>query len=272
MNYEKIKIENQEIALYRKGSGKITIFFVYGQISSIDLLEHQFNGRLSEKFSIAAIDLPGHGYSSPAKTPEETYTFPGYAGIISKTVEYLGLKKVIYVGHSIGGHILLQSSDKLPAMRGLMVFGSTPFKLPPAFDQAFLPHPVSQNLFNADISEDIAQKWVEGVLKTGSQIPEFLPKVIERIDPVSRSVMGASIANGNLRNEVELAEKLHFPLAILHGRHDQLINSEYLEQLNISTSWKNRIHYLEEAGHSPQWETPDEFNRLIEEYAREVCG
>lgn len=96
-----------------------------------------------------AVDLPGHGNSPYAANPESDYTIAEFGKIISGVADYLELENVIYIRHSIGGHIILQSWDKLRSLKGLVVFGSTPFGIPPAFDKAFLPHPVLDFLFAA---------------------------------------------------------------------------------------------------------------------------
>jgi len=272
MYFETININNQSIALYQKGSGDTTLFFVCGNASSMKLFSRQFESNLINKFHLVIVDLPGHGNSTCAFNPERDYTIAGFGNIISGVADYLKLKNVIYIGHSLGGHIILQSWDKFRAVKGLVVFGSTPFGIPLAFEKAFLPHPSAEYIFRADLSDSMIEIWAEALFKPGAEIPEFIPINIRKADPIVRSSLGASISLGLFRDELILAEKLKVPLAIFHGEYDQLVNPEYLENLSIAMTWQNKIHYIPEAGHSPQWENPDRFNELLEEYAKDVLN
>lgn len=112
----------------------------------------------------------------------------------------------------------------------------------------------------------------DALFKSGSEIPGFIPVNIRKTDPLVRKSIGESISKGLLRDELKLAENLKVPLAIFHGEDEQLVNSEYLEQLSIAMTWKNKIHYIPDAGHSPQWENSDRFNALLEEYSAEVLN
>lgn len=270
MDVKSILIDNQTIALYQKGSGDTVLFFVQGNSSSAELFGRQFYSNLADKFRLVAVDLPGHGHSAYANDPEQTYTIGGFGEIISGVADYLKLENVIYIGHSLGGHIILQSWDKFSSLKGLVVFGSTPFGVPPVLDKAFYPHPALNNFFTTGFSEEVVEIWAASLLKPGSRIPDFIPGNIRNTDPLVRKIVGESIPKGLIRDELKLAEELKVPLAILHGEDDQLINSEYLEELSIAMLWRNKIHYIPDAGHSPQWENADKFNALIEEYAREV--
>jgi pimeloyl-ACP methyl ester carboxylesterase len=272
MNFETIKINNQSIALYQKGSGDTTLFFVCGNASSMELFNRQFESNLIKKFHLVVIDLPGHGNSAYASNPEKDYTITGFLNIISGVIDHLNLKNIIYIGHSFGGHIILQSLDKLRDVKGLVVFGSTPSGTPPAFEKAFFPHPSTEYIFRADLSDSMFKIWAEALFEPGVEIPEFITVNMRKADPLVRSTIGASISLGLFHDELLLAEKLKVPLAIFHGEHDQLVNPEYLEGLSIAMTWKNKIHYIPDAGHSPQWENPDRFNALLEEYILDVTA
>lgn len=270
MYFETIKLNNQSIAVYQKGSGDTTLFFVCGNASSMELFSRQFESNLINKYRLIVVDLPGHGNSAYASNPEKDYTITGFVNIISGVVDHFNLKNIIYIGHSFGGHIILQSLDNLREIKGLVIFGSTPTGIPPAFKEAFLPHPSTEYIFRADLSDSMIEQWAEALFKPGVEIPEFILINIRKADPLVRSSIGASISLGLVRDELKLAEELKVPLAIFHGEYDQLVNPEYLEGLSIAMTWKNKIHYIPAAGHSPQWENPEIFNALLEEYVLDV--
>jgi len=57
---------------------------------------------LSDKYRVVVLDLPGFGGSS---LPPKPYNTEMYAKFIKNFIEKLGLRKVILIGHSLGGKI-----------------------------------------------------------------------------------------------------------------------------------------------------------------------
>jgi pimeloyl-ACP methyl ester carboxylesterase len=64
-----------------------------------------------EGFSVYLFDLPGFGASVPIK---KHYTVSNYAAVVEGTIEKLGLKNVILVGHSVGGRVLIKLASQQP--------------------------------------------------------------------------------------------------------------------------------------------------------------
>ena len=67
---------------------------------------------LSRHFSVYAIDLPGHGYSSIGKVD---YTEAYYREVVIKFIRHLQLEDVTLVGESIGGVLVLSVAANLPS-------------------------------------------------------------------------------------------------------------------------------------------------------------
>ena len=53
------------------------------------------------------------------------------------------------------------------------------------------------------------------------------------------------------------------PLAVLHGRDEQLVSLEYLRGLDIPTLWRGEVQLVDGAGHAPQEEAPEAFADLL---------
>ena len=269
MNTEKIVVKGEEIICYSKGRGDTTLFFIHGNSMSTQLFEKQFNSALAERHHIVAVDLPGHGASADARRPDRNYSFKGLADIIAGVTEVMKLETVIYIGHSLGGHILLQEGYRLPAIAGMVVFGSTPFNLPPRFDKAFNPTPVNKCFFSGSHDDNLSSKWAELLVAPGAELPGLILRNIRDTDPQFRISIGDIINEGRLNDETLAIENLPVPLALIQGKEDQLLNREYLKNLCLKNLWRGEIQYLD-GGHSIQWENPDTFNKLITEYAEDL--
>ena len=83
--------------------------------------------------------------------------------------------------------------------------------------------------------------------------------------------LGASIAPGGYRDEVAVVRDLKAPLAVLHGGEEQLINGTYFASLAMPTLWRGAVQTIRGAGHTPQWETPDAFDVLLEAFMAETA-
>jgi pimeloyl-ACP methyl ester carboxylesterase len=75
----------------------------------------------SDGYRVVTLDLAGHGESGKNR---KTWTVAGLGGDVRAVVEKLGLKRVILVGHSMGGPVSLDAARQL---RGRVVgVGSRP--------------------------------------------------------------------------------------------------------------------------------------------------
>jgi pimeloyl-ACP methyl ester carboxylesterase len=224
------------------------------------------------EFRLVAVDLPGHGQSESAADPQSTYTLPGYASIIVEVAEKLGLEDAVFVGWSLGGHIVLEASDQLPAAAGLALFGTPPIAFPPAMAEAFLPHPAMESAFKAELTEEEMDAFVAAFFAPSqTDIPDTFKTDMRRTDGQARQVMGGSIAPGGYKDEVEVVANLSLPLAILHGEQEQLINGSYIDGLTMPTLWRGAVQRIPKAGHAPQWEQPAQFNALLEAFIKETA-
>jgi len=103
-----------------------------------------------------------------------------------------------------------------------------------------------------------------------SQPHESFETDMRRTDGRMRLEMGKSIAGGRYRDEIEIVSGLSIPLAILHGENEQIVNLNYIRGLKIPTLWRNDVQVITEAGHAPQWEQPETFNRLLEAFIEDA--
>lgn len=269
MNPKFLQLGTQKIAYY-ESSGKGPAVVMMHRLSG-RCFKKQFESHLGEKYRLIAIDLPGHGMSEPASDPQKAYTLPGYAEMLVSFVNSLGLKRAVFVGWCLGGHIILEAADRLNAS-GLMIFGTPPVSSLTQFQEACFPHPALSRIFNPELSDEEISAWVAACFCPGAaDIPDFMAMDLKQADGMSREILGLSVINGNFKNEIEVAVTLNVPLAIIHGEKDQITNPAYLRKLHIPTLWRNEIQIIPDAGHTPQWEQPEAFNRLLEEFIEDVA-
>lgn len=101
-----------QIACNKYGSGDTTLLFVHGWCINKEYWQPQVDF-FSPRYTVVTIDLPGFGQSGKIG---KNWSFADYTEDVKAVITQLKLKKVIVVGHSMSGDILLDISNKYPAM------------------------------------------------------------------------------------------------------------------------------------------------------------
>jgi pimeloyl-ACP methyl ester carboxylesterase len=267
-----LQLPSLKIGYYESSGTGPAIMLIHGNSSSGLAYQHQIESPFGEKYRVVAIDLPGHGNSEPfAET--SAYSLPGYAAIVAQAAEALGMQDAVFVGWSLGGHIVLEAHNQLEKARGFVIFGTPPLAFPPAMEEAFLANPAVNVGFKADVTEEEARAYATSFFAPGVSAPEVpFVRDILRTDGKARAGLAASIKPDGYQDEVEIVANLTVPLAVFHGKEEQLVNEAYISKLRMPTLWRNEIQIISDAGHAPQWEQPEEFNSLLEAFITEVTS
>jgi pimeloyl-ACP methyl ester carboxylesterase len=249
------------------------IVLVHGNSASSKAFARQLDGPLGRKYRIIACDLPGHGESDNATGPAATYNMPGYARVLRDVVAHFGVGDAVFVGWSLGGHIVLEAAPDLPEAAGFAIFGTPPLAFPPAMEQAFLPTPAMAFTFAPELSEEQARAYVAAAFKPGTtDLPAEMVADVLRTDGRARANLATSIAPGGFRDEIEVVASLRQPLAILHGAGEQFINGNYFRTLKAPTLWRDEVQTIHDAGHLPQWEQTETFNALLAAFVTDCAN
>lgn len=264
-----LQIGKQTIAGLESGGEGRPILLIHGNSSSSRIWQKQLQGLLGAKYRVIAIDLPGHGASSPPPHPESDYSGSGYAAAIAAVARALDLASAIVVGWSLGGHAVLNAAASLPMAAGLMIFGTPPLGSGPEGFAGFKG--LSATAFTAAPTEAQIAEWVQSAFAPGySPVPDFIVPDFRRTDGNARACLGAVAQAGGLADEVEIVRNLKIPLAIVHGAEEQIVDLGYLQRLPAPTLWRDAVQVIEGAGHSAQWEKADAFNELLDAFASSV--
>ena len=92
------------------GTGEPALVFVHGWSCDRGYWDGQL-GHFAERYQVVAIDMAGHGESGVGR---ESWTVPAFADDVVAVVERLGLAKVVMIGHSMGGDVIVEAALRLP--------------------------------------------------------------------------------------------------------------------------------------------------------------
>lgn len=275
MDETTVLVDEQEIAFGQStgsehtGGGR-TVVFVHGNSSSARTWRGLIDGPFGQRFRCLAPDLPGHGRSAPA-VDRSAYSLPGYAATLTGFARELAAEDAVFVGWSLGGHIVIEAAPSLPQAAGFFVFGTPPTADAAQMAEAFLPNPALAFGFSAEVSGQDALAYASNFVATGSELAldEFAAD-ISGTDGAAREGLGASIGEGRFSDEVAIVAGLSQPLAIATGDGEQLVSVDYLRRLAAPSLWRGSVQVIAGAGHAPHRETPQEFTALLEQFITDL--
>tara|TARA_R110002049_G_scaffold95397_8_gene234277 strand:- start:2840 stop:3655 length:816 start_codon:yes stop_codon:yes gene_type:complete len=239
-----------------------TLVFIHGNSMDSKGFKNQFNSSDLNKFRLLALDFPGHGNSEKTNS----YSVIQFIDVISSFCSRLKLQNFIIAGHSLGGHFAMQSLPKLVGCNGAFIFGAPPIKTPLNLDEAFLPHPVMPLLFKKDLNHEDMDLFAKSVTCNKNEL--YIKESIKTTDSDFREQLVLSIQNGDMVNEVAILKNLIFPIALLCGKNDVLVNTDYIKNLSMPTLWQNKLILIEDASHCPHLENPEVLNKLLVEFTK----
>lgn len=124
-----LSADDSPIAFAVKGTGEPAIVFVHCWTCDHNFWQHQIE-YFSEKYKVVWLDLAGHGQSGSTRSE---YTMEAFGEDVAAVVNKVGAKRVVLVGHSMGGPVSIEAAnilgDKVVAVVGVDTF-YTPFQFP----------------------------------------------------------------------------------------------------------------------------------------------
>jgi pimeloyl-ACP methyl ester carboxylesterase len=123
-----IDFQNKNVFFTDEGKGNV-IVLLHGYLES-SRVWNGFAEKLSKRFRVISVDLPGHGLSD---VYGEVHTMEFLASAVKGVLDKLGVKKAFITGHSLGGYVTLAFLELYPEyLSGYCLFHSQPFPDPPA--------------------------------------------------------------------------------------------------------------------------------------------
>lgn len=259
-----------DISVWDTGGKGKPVIFIHGNSSCKEIFSRQFESDVAKKYRFIAIDLPGHGQSENAKNPEKTYSMDGYADAIIEVIEKLKLENPAAIGWSLGGHVLLSAVAKSQKFSGVLITGTPPIEISyEGFQKGFLPLPKMMELFSkVELSKEEA---VEFLTRVGFNIDlkkyPFALEAVLKTDGFARKYLSASIAKKIGGDQKALVESNDTPLCVVLGKDEKGVNTKYvIENVKYKNLFNNQIYLIENAGHAPFWEQPDQFNQILADF------
>ena len=120
------------------GHGEPALVFVHGWCCDGTYWKDQV-AAFDSTHKVITVDLAGHGQSGINRS---NWTIEAFGGDVAAVVEKLDLKKVILIGHSMGGPVDIEAArklgDRVVGLIGVDTYQNVTAKFPPEQQKAFL--------------------------------------------------------------------------------------------------------------------------------------
>lgn len=265
-----IEIESCKIFVRQAGDpAKPAIVFIHGaSISSEFWYKQLADPLLTDKFSLYAFDLPGHGQSQKAKNIEN-YSLKGLGKMVNRILDSLDVIEYILVTLSIASNIIAESVENLKGCKGIFMTGAC--MLGEKFGVASLiqPFPYIHLLSAENASKEELEDYAGYDMYHPSKedINIFIANY-QQTDPAFRNQIGRVLMESDFSDEVENIKNSKLPLALVYGKEEAIVRPFYLQDAGFKL-WGNKIHLVEKAGHLANMDNPVDFNKLLLSFAND---
>jgi len=263
MEWKLEEFNGEQLAFYEQGEGDTCLFFIHGNSLSCEMFEKQFTAFSLKGYACAGIDLPGHGNSPKAADPANTYTYNSLSALVKSVVRSLDSKKIILVGHSLGGHLAMDAIGCSDAIKGIAIFGSPPLESVASMAVAFKLSPEFQLAFKEELSQEEAELLAKAFLASGSNLVGQLAEYVLKSDSDFRKYYAVSLPVATIKNQKEQLALVP-KVCLMQGEEERMVSLEYLQ--TKAGELQTSVHIIDKAAHCLQIENADAFNAVLSGY------
>ena len=208
---------------------------------------------------MVTLDLAGHGESGQGR---KEWTIPAFGQDVASVVRALDLKRVILIGHSMGGPVILEAARTLPGR----VAGLVPVDT--LLDAAKAGDPQQVDAFLAPLRADYKPaiaKFARAAMFVPTTDPKLIEKIIAEMQARPPEIAIAALAHAFTYDARPALQEIKAPIHAINGDKyptDVEGNRKLAPQYQM-TLMKGTGHYL-------MLEDPQRFDGILEEVVGEM--
>ena len=263
---KKIQINGHSINYYRAGEGE-AVLLVHG-ITTYSFIWEGIYSRLAEEYDVIALDLLGCGDSDMPL--DVSYSLTSHAERIKGLLDDLGIEKVHFVGHDLGGGIgqifAVNNPDRI---YDLALVNTVGYDFWPVQPIIALRTPIIRQILMATLDVGAFRLLIErGVYRKERVTKELMEKFSQPLQSSEgrKAFMhfARCLDNHNLMVITEDLKKLKIPVLIVRGDDDPYLSAAIAENLHEDIPGSKLVR-VADASHFIQIDAP---NRLGSELVK----
>ncbi len=233
------------------------IIFIHGATGCGECWKFQKEG-LSDVIKVITVNLPGHFCAEASESP----VIDTYVVAVEEVLKNLKLEKVVLVGHSMGGAVVLSYYLKHPEKVDALVLIGTGARLrvmPAIFTSI-------QSAYKEYVEYSGRLVFHKNTLKTKKDLVEELKANMRQIAP------HIAYCDYKICDEFDIMDHLgeiSVPTLILVGDSDKLTPIKYSKYMKDHIE-NSELHIIENAGHMVMLEQGDQVNALIRNFLERI--
>ena len=177
-----------------------------------------------------------------------------FAKYVEKFIEFKGLKDVILLGNSLGGHIGLLHTKLYPAkVKALVITGSSGL-----YESA-----MGGGYTKRSDYEVIKKKAQDVFYDPAVATKDIVDEVYETVNDRNKLIKTLAIAKSAIRhNMAKDLPKMDTPTCIIWGKNDGVTPPEVATEFNELLP-DSDLFWIDKCGHAAMMEHPEEFNTIL---------
>ena len=247
MQYQ-VKLEN-DFQFIEEGNGPILLLLhgLFGALSNwVDVVE-----RFSKNYTVIIPLMP-------------IYTLPllntnvkALAKFVDEFITYKNLSDIVLIGNSLGGHVaLVYVKDHADKVKALVLTGSSGLyenamggSFPRREDYDFIKQKVEVTFYDP---------------KTASK--ELVDECFAIVNDKGKLIRILSLAKSAIRHNMsDDLKNMHVPTCLIWGKQDIVTPPEVAEEFHRLLP-VNDLFWIDQCGHAPMMEKPQEFNEVLDKW------
>ncbi|MFC5283070.1 alpha/beta fold hydrolase [Pedobacter alpinus] len=182
---------------------------------------------------------------------------------VHKFVKFKEYQKVNLLGNSLGGHVgLIYTLAHQEYVKSLVLTGSSGL-YENAFGGSF---PKRENY--DFIKEKVEFTFFHPETATKELVDEVFETVNDRHKVIRILAMAKSAIRHNMGKDLS---KIKVPVALIWGKNDKITPPEVAVEFNQLLP-DSELSWIDECGHAPMMEHPEQFNEILEKFLLKIKG
>ena len=249
--------------VFEAGSGDRYVVMVHGAGSRADRWQHNIEPIALGGFHLFALDLPGHGFAK--KGSEVDCSVLGYTTFLLDFLDAMGIKEVVFVGTSLGGHVAASAAlCRSDQVRALVLVGTT----------GLYPNGLERRMRTSGRLRDTTQDGIIEKLHALIYNNALITRDWVREEFMMNNSLGAVASFDTLARYFEeridddcigeaiarLSERL--PIMLVWGIQDSMVAVEIGRRAHQAMPTSQFVE-IDATGHAPYFERPEIFNTAV---------
>jgi pimeloyl-ACP methyl ester carboxylesterase len=265
-NFRQVQLTDFSVNYLHKGQGEPVLLLHGGGEWSYTF--RQNIDALSQKYSVYALDLPGHGYTVPRNFAASDLGFPAIRRVVSEFMDSQGISQATLIGHSWGGGFAIDYALSNPQrVKSLVLLDSSGIDVPDHWEWEVLKFKFIGRLAAGVVSRtstlySLRNAFYHYGMVTKEMLDEVYAPLQNDFNKRSLYYLSRNLKWKPVEDSLSLVSQ---PTLVIWGEKDEFIPLQVGKVLSERIA-NSTFFMVEKAGHNVHEEKPEIVNQKIIEF------